>query len=399
MTAALPVIWIYASPQARRQGAPLLEALEGLGTCLYLGSQGDGDRRLDLNLDLGPRPDLALALESCPRELRPWACLWLAGPREAQPQGLASLPCPVLGLGAPGPEGLLPADPRQAVQELGQALALGFRLPWMAGAQVNVPLRDLLGRYGPLLAHFPLNPEVGIDYLALDTLGPADLARAQAILAGRRVSVHLPFGDLVPGSLDPQVAGLAAGRLLAAGRWAVQLGAMQAVLHLGFEPRLHQPADEYAQRLAQGLAPLARLLAQGGCRLVMENTFELEPSPLLLCRQALAQAAGVEVGFCLDVGHASCFSRTSLEAWWRALGPHLHEMHLHDNDGLGDQHLPPGQGRVDWEFLGRGLAELPCQPLLTLEPHSEPDLWASLRALQRLWGRPDLDAGQAPPLT
>ncbi|MFH1034275.1 MAG: TIM barrel protein [Pseudomonadota bacterium] len=379
-----PIIWIYGTPQARRQGAPLLKALEGLGTCLHLGAEGEQG----LHLELGQRPDLALALESCPVELRPRACLWLAGEGEATPAGLAALPCPVLGVGAEGPEGFLPAEAGPAAQALGQALEQAFRPPWMAGAQVNVPLRDLLGRYGPLLEHFPLNPEVGIDYLALDTLGPADLEVAGRVLAGRRVSVHLPFGDLVPGSPDPRVAALAGERLLAAGRWALELGAVQAVMHLGFDARLHQEPQEYAQRLAVSLAPLAQALAAGGCRLAMENTFELEPSPLLMARQSLAQATGVEVGFCLDVGHASCFSRTNLEGWWRALSPHLFEMHLHDNDGLGDQHLPPGQGRVDWDFLGQGLAELTNKPLLTLEPHSEPDLWASLRALQGLWGRP-----------
>lgn len=388
MSAASPIIWIYASPAARQAGQILLQALDGLGTCLYLGARGD----TGLHLDLGPQPDLALALEACPPELRPRACLWLAGAGEDVPLGLEALPCPVLGHGAPGPEGRLPGDPGQAAAALGQALeqakTLGFRLPWMASAQVNVPLRDLLGRYGPLLEHFPLNPEVGIDYIALDSLGPADLARAKAILAGRRVSVHMPFGDLVPGSPDPQVAALASGRLMAAGRWTIELGAVQAVMHLGFEPRLHVDGEAYGQHLAANLAPLARMLAEGGCRLVLENTFELEPSPLLASRQALSQAAQVDVGFCLDVGHASCFSHTGLEAWWRALAHQLGEMHLHDNDGLGDQHLPPGQGRVDWGFVGQNLPTLLRPPLLTLEPHREPDLWASLRALERLWGRP-----------
>jgi sugar phosphate isomerase/epimerase len=384
MNDTLPVIWIYAGALAHRLEAPLLQALEGLGACLHLGGNGDQG----LHLDLGPSPDLAQALESCPVELRPRACLWLAEEGEAPPAGLDSLPCPVLGQGAPGPEGRLSADPRQAAGEVARVLDTAFQLPWMAGAQVNVPLRDLLGRYGPLLESFPLNPEIGIDHLALDTLGPADLERARRVLAGRRVSVHLPFGDLVPGSPDARVAALAGERLLAAGQWALKLGAVQAVRHLGREPRLHPDTQQYPQRLAATLAPLARCLAQGGCRLALENTFELEPSPLLLCRQALAQAAQAEVGFCLDVGHASCFSRTDLVGWWPALAPHLYEMHLHDNDGQGDQHLPPGQGRVDWDFLGRGLAGLRRPPLLTLEPHREPDLWASLRALERLWGSP-----------
>jgi sugar phosphate isomerase/epimerase len=258
----------------------------------------------------------------------------------------------------------------------------------MSGANVNVPLRDLLGQYRHLVGLVPLNPEVGIDHLALDSLGQADLEQAASLLAGRRVSVHLPFGDLVPGSPDRQVAAVARARLEKAGQWALQLGAVQAVAHLGYETRMHPDAGLFAQHLAENLAPLAHSLASGGCRLALENTFELEPGPLLLCRQALSQRAGVEVGFCLDVGHALCFSRTALEHWWPALAPHLFEMHLHDNDGRGDQHLPPGWGRADWGFLAGQLARQVSAPLLTLEPHAEPHLWAALRALERLWGQP-----------
>ena len=49
---------------------------------------------------------------------------------------------------------------------------------------------------------------------------------------------------------------------------------------------------------------------------------------------------------------------------------------------------PPGSGIVDWSFIAAKLTELPQPPILTLEPHTEAHFWASLRGLERVWGRP-----------
>lgn len=375
-------IWLYGTAPARARAGELLRALGPLGQCLCLGPGLDPAP----DLELEPGADLGLALEACPPELRPQACLWLAEPGQEPPPGLEELPCPVLGWGAPGPEGLLPAEPGLAALAVREALAAGLVLPHLERVQVGVPLRELLGQYRYLLEGLPANLEVGIDYLALDSLGPADLAQARGLLEGRRVTVHMPFGDLVPGSPDPKVAALALERLGQAGRWGLKLGAMQAVMHLGYDQRLHQPAEDYAARLAQTMAPLARELAQGGCRLALENTFEPGPGPLLLCRQALEDAGAPGVGFCLDVGHTMAFSSTGLAQWWEALAPHLAEMHLHDNDGQGDRHWPVGRGQADWEYLRQGLLALERLPVLTIEPHREPDLWAALRGLPRHLG-------------
>ena len=165
---------------------------------------------------------------------------------------------------------------------------------------------------------------------------------------------------------------------------ALRLKAGQAVLHLGYDPRLHRQPEEFVRRLARSLAPMVGKLTKGGCRLVLENCFEPKPEVLLMARRALAEHG--QVGFCLDVGHAMAFSKTSLPDWWRAMSPHLWELHLHDNDGTDDHHLPCGWGSADWDFLGRVLKEQKPRPVLTLEPHKEPHLWASLRNLERLWG-------------
>ncbi len=375
----MSVIWILARASGRRRAKALEEALAGRARVVSLGPAGDPPP----HLELPPQGGLEPALESCPPELRPAACVCLEAGASRE---LDCLPCPVVGWGGGwGPEGELPADPGAAAAELLRRAGEGFRPAWMERVQVNLPLADLWGPYRELARSLPLNLELGLDARALDGMGDAELARLRGWLAGRRLTAHLPFMGLVPGSADPQVAELAGRRLRQGAEMALALGCIQAVAHLGFDHRYSYDPQDYARRAAEQLAPVARRLAEGRVRLVLENVFEAEPGPLLAAREAIVEAAGVEVGFCLDVGHALAFSRTGLAAWWEALAPHLGELHLHDNLGEGDLHLPPGWGRVDWAFLGRALGGLEEEPVLTLEPHREGHLWAGLRALGRLW--------------
>lgn len=378
MSKALPVFWLVGGPVSRRAASELLRQLKSCSQPITLGPPGAPEP----DLDLGEASELALALESCPLHLRPHACVNL---EEKAPPGLDCLPCPVMGVnGGRGLEGNLPDEPEAAVSALAAAATHGLNPAWLKRVQVNLPLVDLLGRFRALASMSPLNFEIGLDAPALDTLTGRQMDEAAGMLEGRRITAHLPFMDLAPASVDPQVAAVAFRRLLNAADLALKLKAKQAVLHLGFDPRLHREPDEFARRLAKSLGPVVSRLAAGGCRFVLENCFEPNPKVLLLARQALAEHG--QVGFCLDVGHALAFSQTSLPDWWQALAPHLWELHLHDNDGTDDLHWPCGWGAVEWDFLGRALKEKEPRPILTLEPHKEPHLWASLRNLERLWG-------------
>ena len=55
------------------------------------------------------------------------------------------------------------------------------------------------------------------------------------------------------------------------------------------------------------------------------------------------------------------FKDVMLENNRRALEllPYIVTCHLHDNNGLEDQHLPPGQGTIDWAELASALKKAP----------------------------------------
>ena len=70
---------------------------------------------------------------------------------------------------------------------------------------------------------------------------------------------------------------------------------------------------------------------------------------------------------CLDTGHAAIFGIRPGDAV-RAIGrDFLRVLHVHDNDGARDLHLPPFSGVIDWEDFSSALREIGFAGSLSLE--------------------------------
>ena len=71
------------------------------------------------------------------------------------------------------------------------------------------------------------------------------------------------------------------------------------------------------------------------------------------------------VGVCLDLGHAHITVGTA-EAI-RTLGDRIATVHVHDNHGIKDEHLWPGDGTIDWPATAKALQALATPPATVLE--------------------------------
>lgn len=116
---------------------------------------------------------------------------------------------------------------------------------------------------------------------------------------------------------------------------------------------------------------LKPVLLENGVRLAVENMFNRDkkgnivptvcstPEEMLAYIGILGDEAAVA---CLDVGHANLtrdedFPSIDPIGMISALGDKLKILHLHDNNGLEDQHYRPGKGNVPWDGIMRALAE------------------------------------------
>ncbi len=70
-----------------------------------------------------------------------------------------------------------------------------------ARVQVNAPFGMLWDRYLPLFLAEGLNPEIGLDAASLDRFSRRDFIQVAATLhqAGRQITLHAPFQDILPG--------------------------------------------------------------------------------------------------------------------------------------------------------------------------------------------------------
>lgn len=73
--------------------------------------------------------------------------------------------------------------------------------------------------------------------------------------------------------------------------------------------------------------------------------------------EILCVASSIGAGTCWDTGHANISGITKQSTEMKKLGDKLLCVHLHDNNGVSDNHLIPYEGSVDWDDCIEGLSE------------------------------------------
>jgi sugar phosphate isomerase/epimerase len=74
------------------------------------------------------------------------------------------------------------------------------------------------------------------------------------------------------------------------------------------------------------------------------------------------------VGICWDTGHAHIAKQPQAESI-RLMGNRLHALHIQDNDGISDHHMPPHFGTIEWDPLMAALREINYPGDFTFEAH------------------------------
>jgi sugar phosphate isomerase/epimerase len=250
---------------------------------------------------------------------------------------------------------------------------------------VNAPYRQLVDKYLELFLRYGINPEIGFDALALETASQEAMAEMARLMEeqGRTITFHGPFMDLATGGLDERIREVTVWRLQRTMELVPVFRPQSVVFHAGYdERRYHAHRAEWLSGSVATWGPLIQQAEEMGVVIHLENVYEQTPEMIL----ALIEEMDSEhLGFCLDMGHMNVFGEVALSEWLDALGPHLKEVHLHDNNGHSDSHGPIGSGTAPFQELFQYLHDQEKRPIITLEPHEEATLWVSLENLEKLW--------------
>lgn len=124
-----------------------------------------------------------------------------------------------------------------------------------------------------------------------------------------------------------------------------------------------QVKEAGVNELALGIRRLETIVAyakEQGVKIAFENINE--PEFLFAVMEHFQDS---HVGFCYDCGHEAC--HTPGVEYLPVLGNRLFCTHIHDNDGEGDLHQLPFDGKLDFDRICRQLREVNYQGNITLE--------------------------------
>jgi len=180
------------------------------------------------------------------------------------------------------------------------------------------------------------------------------------------VSIHAPFGGLLDlADPNPHHRHAAVGAILTAADGIKRLGGRLVVVHPSDIPRNGHDVQARLENIGSCLALLADNCRQEALTLVIES-----PLPHLIGGHPdefawLLRRVGDSARVCLDTGHTALGRN-----WHRFLevaDSRVIHVHAHDNHGRWDDHLPPGDGAIDWADIRRTLEAVDFDGWIMLE--------------------------------
>ena len=106
---------------------------------------------------------------------------------------------------------------------------------------INMPWR-YMGEYKELIVTNAINIEIGFGAEDLDSslTGAVCAVVEQIRERGSRITVHGPFWDLCPGSIDPEIRKVTLSRLNSLFDLVEKIRPERVVCHTGFDPKHHR---------------------------------------------------------------------------------------------------------------------------------------------------------------
>lgn len=191
------------------------------------------------------------------------------------------------------------------------------------------------------------------------------------------LSLHLPFSDMNLAGLNTGIRNEVLHQMKDYLQRASDFVKL-AVVHPGYlSPHGAQLPDLAWQTNIESLQSICDFAADFGITIAVENMpqvpkiFGKYPQEML---QMVEEVNRDNVGLTLDVGHANTMGLDKdkdteiMDDFLKMYKGRVSHVHLHDNMGKRDEHLPLGKGNVDWEhvmdslsnYKGRFVTEVNC---------------------------------------
>jgi sugar phosphate isomerase/epimerase len=191
------------------------------------------------------------------------------------------------------------------------------------------------------------------------------------------ISMHGPFFDMAPGSLDKRINELVSNRYCQAIDIGEELGAQIIVFHANFIASMLNDDYRYGwqKRNATFWVEIAEYARAHNITVAVENMWEFDPDIIV---DVLKMVNHPNLRACLDIGHAHLFSKVPFDVWLATVEPWLVHVHINNNDGKLDIHRALPDGVLNYAQILEEIRSLPNPPSMTLEMDKVEDMVASL---------------------
>jgi len=163
-----------------------------------------------------------------------------------------------------------------------------------------------------------------------------------------RISIHGPFVGIRQTHRDYLLKEAVKKRMQMTYEMAKELKPQVLVMHSGINGDIKKwnLEDFWLEETTNFWKKEIKRYENDGIKIVIENLVEETPEILI----ELCDAVNSDFfALCLDTGHMNVFSELSPSDWTKKMGNRLQYVHLHDNKGESDEHLPIGKGNIDFD--------------------------------------------------
>jgi len=169
------------------------------------------------------------------------------------------------------------------------------------------------------------------------------------------ITVHAPYGDLNLATLNDPI-------------WRESIRQIEICIEKASEftdrvtihPGYLSPAGKLLPQKVwelqkEALRQIGKCAVDHGVLACLENMISYKE---FLCRDAgelMGMAGGIDgIGLTFDFGHANTIGKVTEFLTYVGSANHIH---IHDNHGASDEHLPLGAGTIDWKLVGKTIAD------------------------------------------
>jgi sugar phosphate isomerase/epimerase len=203
------------------------------------------------------------------------------------------------------------------------------------------------------------------------------------ILATTRLgaTVHAPYGDLNIATLNDPIWRESIRQLNTCIEHAAPI-TDRVTIHPGYISPIGKMMPQKVWNLQkEALRQIGRCAVEHGVLACLENMISAKEFLCRLPEELMGMTEGIEgIGMTFDLGHANTVGKVNEFLRYVDKADHIH---IHDNHGMSDEHLPLGAGTIAWEVAGRAVASKYGGKRIVVEGRSIEEAKTSLAVFRR----------------